>query len=78
MAQHAHRITHRVEAKNPHAAGLGLERAQQMLDQGGLARAVFAHQSQHAAARDEHRHVVKRYLGPEMARQAADGDDGLG
>ena len=77
-AQHAHRIQHRIEAEDPHAARLRFERAQQMFDQSGLASAILAHQPQNAAARDKHRHVVERRLGPEMARQTADGDDGLG
>ena len=51
---------HRVEAEHADGAGLGLQHAEDVLDERRLAGAVAADQPEHAAARDGQRHVVER------------------
>ena len=51
---------HRVGSQHPHLAIVPADRVHQQVDDRALARAVFAHQPQHAAAGQREIHVLQR------------------
>ena len=63
-----------VEAEDADRAGLGLEHAEDVLDERGLAGAVAADEAEDAAAGDGERDVVERLRGAELAGEPADVD----
>ena len=66
-AQHTDRVRDRVEAKHAHRAALRFQQTEDVFDEGGFARAVFADQSEDHAARNTERYVVESESGTETA-----------
>ena len=74
--QHADRVGHRVEAEHAHRARLGLQQAEDVLDERRLAGAVAADQAEHDAARARASETSsRRDLVAEPPRDAVDLDD---
>jgi hypothetical protein len=56
---------------------LGLEQAEDVLDERGLSRAVFADEAQHRAGGEREAHVVEREFRAEPPGDIAHLDDGI-
>ena len=76
-AQHTDWVRDRIEAKHAHRAALCFQQTEDMFDEGGFARAVFADQSEDHAPRNTERYIVESELGTETPAQTFDFDHGV-
>ena len=75
--QDGNRVCNRVEAKDADRSSLGAKDSEEMLNQGGFAGAVLAHQAENAPFWDVQGEIVENGFGTEPPGEISDRDNGL-